>query len=256
MKKEILFYKIGNFGDNFTESKLMVLFMNDRVKILLLMIFYTPIVLIVFGAVMFIPANDFLWLEAWIFIIIFFTYVFLYLLYSLIKDPELLLKRGKYLTDDPDTKSFSDKTFMILATIAFVFIIIFPGIEHRLGVSPLHWSIELIGVIGMIFGLIGMTYVNYVNRYASKGLIILSDHELITSGPYQYVRHPMYLVISIFAICLPLSLGSFITFLVSFVFPILLIYRTSIEEKMLIEHLPGYKKYMEDVKYRLIPKIY
>jgi protein-S-isoprenylcysteine O-methyltransferase Ste14 len=233
-----------------------VLEMNDRIKILLLMIFYTPIVLIIFGALILVPANDFAWLEGWMFIILFVTYIMLYMLYSLIKDPELLMKRGKYTTDDPETTFIPDKLFFILSLPVFGFTFIFPGFDYALNLSQLPWFIKLIGFIGIIIGFIGMTYVNMINRYASKGLVIHKDHELITTGPYQYVRHPMYAIIIIFCSCIPLGLGSFIAFIVSLLFPLLLVYRIRIEEKMLMDHLIGYKEYMEQVPYRLIPKLY
>jgi protein-S-isoprenylcysteine O-methyltransferase Ste14 len=230
--------------------------MNDRIKILLLMIFYVPIVLVIFGLLILVPANDFTWLEGWAFIIIFCVYIILYMLYSLIRDPEILMKRGKYTTDDPETKAFPDKTFMILAVPVFGFLIMFPGFDHALNLSPVPLVVELLGFVGIIFGLVGMTYINFVNRYASKGLVIHKDHELITTGPYQYVRHPMYTIINIFSLCIPLALGSFIGFLGSILFPLLILYRIKIEEEMLINHLEGYKEYMDRVKYRLIPKIY
>ena len=178
------------------------------------------------------------------------------MLYSLIRDPEILMKRAKYTTDDPETKAFSDKTFMILAVPVFGFLIMFPGFDHALNLSPVPWFIELLGFAGIIFGLVGMTYINFVNRYASKGLVIHKDHELITTGPYQYVRHPMYSIINIFSVCVPLALGSFIGFLGSILFPLLILYRIKIEEEMLVKHLPGYKEYMKRVKYRLVPKLY
>ena len=221
-----------------------------------MMIFYLPIVFIIFAALMFIPANDFSWLEGWLFIIVFFTYILLYFLYSLIKDPELLLKRGKYTTDEPETTFLPDKTFMILAVVVFGFIFLFPSIDHNLGLSPLPPVIKIIGFVGLILSLIAITYINKVNRYASKGLVIHKDHELITSGPYRFIRHPMYVAFIIFCICLPVALGSFIAFVVSWLFPILLLYRIRIEENMLMEHLLGYKDYMEQVPYRLVPKIY
>ncbi|MHA2226438.1 MAG: isoprenylcysteine carboxylmethyltransferase family protein [Candidatus Hodarchaeales archaeon] len=230
--------------------------MNDRVKIILLMIFYFPIVAVILGALIFLPANDFSWLEGWLFIIVLFGYIVLYLLYSLIKDPEILMKRASYITDDPNIKSFPDKTFMVLAIVVFGFVFIFPGIDHNLGLSPIPPLVEIFGFIGLIFSIVGMTYVNKVNKYASKGLVIHKDHQLITSGPYQFVRHPMYVAIMIFCVCIPVALGSFIASVVSLAFPILLLYRIRIEEKMLMDHLVGYKKYMEQVKYRLIPKIY
>ena len=176
--------------------------------------------------------------------------------YSLIKDPELLMKRGKYTTDDPETTFMPDKLFMALALPIFGFTIIFPGIDYAQDISQLPWYVEPIGFIGIILGFAGMTYINMVNRYASKGLVIHKDHELITTGPYRFVRHPMYITISIFCVCIPLALGSFIAFVESFLFPLLLVYRINIEEKMLIDHLPGYEEYMKRVKYRLIPKLY
>ena len=231
--------------------------MDDRVKILLLMIFYVPIFFVILGVIIFFPAGfDFTWLEGWLFLIMFFVYAILFMLYSLIRDPELLMKRGKYITDDPGTKSFPDKTFMVVAIIVFVFVIMFPGLEHASKATPLPWFIKVLGFVGMIFGLASVTYINKINRYASKGLVVHKDHELITTGPYRYIRHPIYAVGIIFFSCIPLALGSFIAFVVSLAFPPLLIYRIRIEEKMLIDHLPGYKEYMEKVRYRLIPKIY
>ncbi|MHA2215876.1 MAG: methyltransferase family protein [Candidatus Hodarchaeales archaeon] len=82
------------------------------------------------------------------------------------------------------------------------------------------------------------------------------DHELITKGPYQYVRHPMYTIIILFFISIPVTLGSLIASIVSLLFPILLVYRIGIEEKMLVNHLPGYKDYIDQVKCHLIPKLY
>jgi len=237
--------------------------MNDRVKVLPLLIISPTIVTIFLGLVLFIPAQDFSWLEGWLLIIVFLAYVFLYLFYSLIKDPEILLKRGKYGTDDPETeKTLPDKTFWVLALPITCFTFIFPSIEHNLSsrdlalVPPLPLSIELLGFAGLIFSLVFIVYVNAVNRYASKGLVIHKDHELITSGPYRYIRHPMYTAFIIFLISIPIALGSFIATVVSLAWPVLLIYRIGIEEKMLVDHLPGYKEYMERVKYRLIPKIY
>ncbi|MHA2295901.1 MAG: hypothetical protein ACXADA_07765 [Candidatus Hodarchaeales archaeon] len=45
--------------------------MNDRVKVLLMMIFALPLIAVFFGAAIIIPANVFFWLEGWLFIIVF-----------------------------------------------------------------------------------------------------------------------------------------------------------------------------------------
>ena len=66
----------------------------------------------------------------------------------------------------------------------------------------------------------------------------------------------MYVGFIVMMISLPIALGSFIAFVGACFFPLILIFRIRIEEKMLIDHLPGYKEYIKQVKYRLIPKIY
>jgi len=232
--------------------------LNDRVKIILLMVFTLPLIAIIFGVMLFIPANDYSWLEGWIFIIVFLGYIILYYLYFLVKDPEIIIKRSKFATDDPNSSTLPDKTFLILVLLSAGFVFIFPAIDHNLKISPMliHPFIEAIGFIGLIISLLFILYINQVNRYASKGLVIHKDHELITSGPYRFIRHPMYLGFLLMMFSIPLSLGSFIAFVVSLFLPIVYIYRIGIEEKMLMSHLVGYKEYMDQVKYRLIPKIY
>jgi protein-S-isoprenylcysteine O-methyltransferase Ste14 len=232
--------------------------MKPLVNMLLRVIIGVPILFTVMALFLFAPSNDFTWLEGWLFIIIFLGYIFLYMLYYLIKDPDTLVKRGKYITDDPNTKSFPDKTSLALLSLLFLFVLLFPGIDHGFTISPIIIppEIEFIGFIGVIFSLIFITYVNQVNRYASKGLVIHKDHELITAGPYQHIRHPMYTGFIVMMIGMPIALGSFIAVIGACFFPLILVFRIRIEEKMLIDHLPGYKDYMEQVRYRLIPRIY
>ncbi len=232
--------------------------MKPLVNIILRVIIGVPILFTGMALLLFAPSNDFTWLEGWLFIFIFLSYIVIYVLYYLITDPDTLVKRGKYITDDPNTKSFPDKTSLALLSLVFLFILLFPGIDHGLAISPIviTFEIEILGFIGMIFSLIFITYVNQVNRYASKGLVIHKDHDLITTGPYRYIRHPMYVGFILMMISLPIALGSFLSFIVSWFFPIILIIRIRIEERMLIDHLPGYKEYMEEVQYRLLPRIY
>jgi protein-S-isoprenylcysteine O-methyltransferase Ste14 len=232
--------------------------MDNLTKVLLRVIISIPIVIIVFAVLLFVPANDFIWIEGWLFITIFVAYIVLYSIYYSIKDPDILIKRGKYTTDSPETKSFPDKSYYFVMVIVFLFVLLLPGIDRNLTLSPISIipEIEILGFIGSIFSLFFITYVNQVNKYASKGLVIHKDHELITAGPYRFVRHPMYVGAIIMFFSIPIALGSFIAFIVSFLLPFFLIFRIRIEEEMLVNHLPGYKEYMDKVKYSLIPFLY
>jgi len=89
-------------------------------------------------------------------------------------------------------------------------------------------------------------------------VIIQEDrgHKVITTGPYKFVRHPMYIGATILMICLPIALGSLYA-LIPLVFCIIfVIIRTALEDKTLHNELEGYAEYAKRTKYRLIPGIW
>ena len=79
---------------------------------------------------------------------------------------------------------------------------------------------------------------------------------VISTGPYHYVRHPMYAGLLFFVIGTSLLLGSGYGILVGMLFVALLARRAVLEERTLRNELPGYDGYMARVKYRLIPYVW
>ena len=77
------------------------------------------------------------------------------------------------------------------------------------------------------------------------------NHRVITSGPYQYVRHPGYSGIILWIMSIPFILGSAIALIPAAIGCALLILRTYLEDKMLKQELQGYPAYAEQVRYRL-----
>nr|WP_283595518.1 isoprenylcysteine carboxylmethyltransferase family protein [Paraclostridium bifermentans] len=97
-----------------------------------------------------------------------------------------------------------------------------------------------------------MFYVFKKNSYASTVIQVENEQNVISSGPYALVRHPMYLGMLIMSLFMPIALGSYISIIpMLFIIPITII-RIKNEEEMLLKNLNGYKNYCSKIKYRLI----
>lgn len=96
-----------------------------------------------------------------------------------------------------------------------------------------------------------------VNPYLSPAVHIQKERgqTVISTGPYHYVRHPMYSAFIPFVIGTPLLLGSWYGVLVGAIHVAIVARRAVLEERMLRKELTGYDVYMVRVKYRLIPYI-
>ena len=96
------------------------------------------------------------------------------------------------------------------------------------------------------------------NSFAAPVVKIQKDrgHRVITTGPYGYVRHPMYFGALFFFIGTSLVLGSWWGLAFTLVFATLLCIRIPIEERALRAGLEGYDAYAARVRYRLIPLIW
>lgn len=123
-----------------------------------------------------------------------------------------------------------------------------------------HWS--HVPFWGQLLGaviLIGSFYLFFLtfreNSFLSTVVRVQKDrgHTVVSSGPYHYVRHPMYAAIFLFMVGTPLLLGSWYGTLVGLMYMVILARRAVLEERALRQELPGYSDYTKKVRYRLIP---
>ena len=83
------------------------------------------------------------------------------------------------------------------------------------------------------------------------------DDELITYGPYAYVRHPFYSGFLSLAVGLALVLPVYETrLLLVFTLAVIVVYVPKEEEALVRRYNKRYLDYMEKVRHRLIPWIY
>ena len=81
-------------------------------------------------------------------------------------------------------------------------------------------------------------------------------HTVAAGGPYRFIRHPGYLGTLTFDLGTGVLLGSLWAFLIGFVGAMLIIIRTSKEDRMLQEELADYVEYKKNVTHRLFPRIW
>ena len=206
-------------------------------------------------AAIFIPAGTLAWTEAWLFIILYAAAVTGVMFWMKKKAPGLLKERMKR---KKDVKSW-DKIIMAIYSIFLLFILILPGLDAvRFQWSNVPLYAKILAFAGYIPGSALAFWAMRENAFLSDVVRIQEDrgHTVCTTGPYKYVRHPMYVGVILIMICFPFSLGSLYTLIPAVIIVILFFFRTALEDKTLREELPGYKEYAQNVRYRLIPGIW
>jgi len=222
-------------------------------KLTLRLYFRILSIFIFLGLMFFLTAGSIQYWEGWIFLFILLIPVLFFVTYFTRKKPDLIERR--ILKNRENEKD--QKTIKNLFAIIFLVAILLPGIDYRFSWSSIPFSIVLCSDVLVLFGYIIIVWVIKVNSFASAIVEISKDHEVIDTGPYKIVRHPMYAGQLVFFLFTPLALGSYwavIPFLIGL--PVVFALRITSEEKYLIINLPGYKDYRRKTKYRLIPYIW
>jgi protein-S-isoprenylcysteine O-methyltransferase Ste14 len=226
---------------------------RHRSKVILLMRVVTGILLML--ALFFLPAGTFHWPEAWLFILFYLAAVGGVFIWLKKKSPSLFKER---LARKKEAKKW-DKTLMMVYSFLLVALLIVPGLDAvRFRWSDVPLILKGLGFAGLIPGLIFAFWAMRENAFASDVVRIQKDrgHTVCTTGPYRYIRHPMYVGVILVMLFFPLSVGSLYAYIPASVIIILFILRTSLEDKALQQELPGYKEYSRKVRHRLVPGVW
>jgi protein-S-isoprenylcysteine O-methyltransferase Ste14 len=208
------------------------------------------IIIIVMGLVLFLPAGSLRFWEAWIWWSIISALTLFITVYFLKKDPGLLSRRMKVKEKEPQPGTIRILSF--LSMLAYLI----PGIDYRY-----HWSAVPVWIVitANVLVFLGYVFIFLVfkeNSYASTIIQVEREQQVIKTGPYAIVRHPMYTGLLIMQLFTPLALGSYWALLFSFLSIPTTIFRIRKEEEVLLRALPGYKDYYIKTPFRLIPSIW
>src|SRR6266481_3990443 len=140
--------------------------------------------------------------------------------------------------------------------LGFIAMLVFPALDYRFGWSPVPASVAVLGDALIALGFLFTFFVFKENSYGASTIQIAEDQTVISTGPYAFVRHPMYAAALVMLLGIPLALGSWWgLFVLVLVLPVL-IWRLLDEERFLRQNLPGYPEYQVKVKYRLLPFVW
>jgi protein-S-isoprenylcysteine O-methyltransferase Ste14 len=209
---------------------------------------------IAMSVLLFLPAGTARYWQAWGYLTVFLGASFLITLYLMKEDPALLERR---LRGGPTAeKEKTQKIIMLLASMGFVASLVVPALGYRFMWSrvPLYAVITGDALTALSFYVIFLVYRE--NTFTSATVEIAEGQKVISTGPYKFVRHPMYAGGLLLFIGTPLALGStwgLLTFIATL--PALL-WRLLDEETFLATNLPGYVEYCAKVRWRLVPGVF
>lgn len=219
------------------------LFMEALIKFIL------GVVLI--GLLIFLPAWTINYFNGWLFMGVLFIPMFIVGIIMMIKNPKLLASRL-------DAKEKQKEQGMVIKLSGLMFVVgfVLAGLDFRFKWLILPPIVSYISVGVFLLAYLMWGIVLKQNTYLSRTIKVEENQQVIDTGLYGVVRHPMYTATIFLFLSMPLILGSLISFFVFLLYPVLIIVRIINEEKYLEENLIGYKEYKKKVKYRIIPFIW
>ena len=212
--------------------------------------------LVAIGTLLFVSAGSLDWPAAWLFLAVSAILGPACGWWLARTDPALLAERMRptFQADQPA----ADKKFMLIFMAALPIWLVAIGLDRR--VHGLDVPLVLQG-LGLAMYLLSTAFIMWVfreNSFAAPVVKIQAErhHRVVSSGPYAFVRHPMYSGIMLFFVGVPLLLGSWWGVAMAPLFAVLFGIRARIEERALVEGLPGYADYTARVRYRLVPGLW
>ncbi|MEE1175114.1 MAG: isoprenylcysteine carboxylmethyltransferase family protein [Paludibacteraceae bacterium] len=220
-----------------------ILFIKALVKML--------VGLALLAVLLFVPAGTWQFYQAWVMLGVLFVPMAIMGAVMLVKNPELLSKRL-----NAKEKEQEQKWVVALSGILFVANFVVAGLNFRYGWCVLPWW--AVGVASGVFLLAYALYAEVLreNAYLSRTIEVQENQQVITTGLYGIVRHPMYAATLLLFSVMPLVLASPWSFLIMLLYIPIIHVRIKNEEKVLTEGLKGYKEYKQTVKYKVIPFVW
>jgi protein-S-isoprenylcysteine O-methyltransferase Ste14 len=207
------------------------------------------------AVILFISAGTVFWPAGWWYIGL---YVVMLAAASFIMIPnrrEVIEERSK---DTQGGKRW-DQWLTRLMIIPSLGLLVVCGLDYRFEwTAPLPPWLRLTGGLLFVGGYAIVLWAMYTNKFFAKIVRIQTErgHAAVTDGPYRTIRHPGYLGMTLSMLGAVFVLDSLYGLTCFALYLILIVFRTTLEDRTLRAELPGYKEYATRTRYRVLPGIW
>jgi len=197
------------------------------------------------------------WWEAWVYVLIGILNFAISRVLAARRHPDIIAERARMLQHE-DAKAW-DKQLAPLLGLGGILIMLVAGLDELFGWSPPYsLPLKILALLIILAGCVLGSYALIENRFFSGMVRLQTDRgqQVVSSGPYRWVRHPGYAGALLVYLATPLFLDSPWAFLPTAFITIVLVVRTALEDRFLQDELEGYRDYAKRVRYRLLPGVW
>nr|MBR4280319.1 isoprenylcysteine carboxylmethyltransferase family protein [Clostridia bacterium] len=206
---------------------------------------------VLIGALLFLPAGTVNYPQGWLLMGILFIPMFIAGLVMMAKNPALLRSRL-----NAKEKEREQSLVVRLSATMFFAGFCLAGCSFRYGWLMLPRWVSILGAALFLISYALYAEVLRENTWLSRTIEVQEGQQVVSTGLYGIVRHPMYAVTLTLFLSMPLVLGSALSFIVFLAYPAIIVKRLLNEEEVLARELKGYTAYMQKVRWRLIPFVW
>lgn len=211
-----------------------------------------PLALLV---LIFLPAGSIAWVPGWIFIAVLVLAFGTSALVLARVNPIIFRARSRF---QKGTKAW-DRALLAVLFPAMIAVLPVGALDAgRFHWLPLPLPAVLLGYAALLWGIAVTAWAQAVNPFFEPGVRIQAERhqQVIDGGPYRFVRHPGYIAAIAMFFGMALALGSVLALLPAALASAVLVLRTSWEDRLLRDELPGYDDFARRVRWRLMPGLW
>ena len=211
-----------------------------------------------FGALLFVPAGTLNWPRGWILMAVLLAVRLWGTIVVFRAQPELLSERARPIIQRG--QPVADRVLLIAVMASYAALVAFAALDSRRLrlMPPPPPAVAGSGLILFAAGWIILALALRENAFAVAVVRYQEErgHTVVSTGPYRFVRHPLYSGLAAVMIGMSLWLGSFAAAAASALPITILAARIVLEERLLSRSLPGYREYAARVRWRIVPGVW